>query len=127
MIATGLLRYVQSVTTRNERAGIDDHWHKRVKDADGAMRTLRSAVYGKVSRWRVRWVDATGAERIKNLQRKADAQAYLNGLAADVQRGEYVDPSGVRKRSGRSPSSGSPPSSAASQELLQATARCSTP
>lgn len=56
------------------------------------MRTERSAVYGKVSRWRVRWVDATGAERTKSFQRKPDAQAYLNGLTADVQRGEYVDP-----------------------------------
>jgi hypothetical protein len=46
----------------------------------------------KVSRWRVRWVDATGAERTKSFQRKPDAQAYLNGLTADVQRGEYVDP-----------------------------------
>ena len=78
--------------TRNERAGIDDRWHKRVKDPNGTMRTERSAVYGKVSRWRVRWVDSTGAERTKSFQRKPDAQAYLNGLTADLQRGEYVDP-----------------------------------
>lgn len=56
------------------------------------MRTERSAVYGKVSRWRVRWVDGTGAERTKSFQRKPDAQAYLNGLTADLHRGEYVDP-----------------------------------
>ena len=87
-----MLRYFQRMTTRNERAGIDDRWHKRVKAPDGAMRTERSAVYGKVSRWRVRWVDASGAERTKSFQRKPDAQAYLNGLTADVQRGEYVDP-----------------------------------
>jgi integrase len=80
------------VITRNERAGIDDRWHKRVKEPNGTMRTERSAVYGKVSRWRVRWVDSTGAERTKSFQRKPDAQAYLNGLTADVQRGEYVDP-----------------------------------
>ncbi|TDL06725.1 site-specific integrase [Mycolicibacterium obuense] len=89
---SGALRYFQRMTTRNERAGIDDRWHKRVKAPDGAMRTERSAVYGKVSRWRVRWVDASGAERTKSFQRKPDAQAYLNGLTADVQRGEYVDP-----------------------------------
>lgn len=80
------------MVTRNERAGIDDRWHKRVKDPDGTMRAERSAVYGKVSRWRVRWVDGTGAEHTKSFQRKSDAQAYLNGLTADVQRGEYVDP-----------------------------------
>jgi hypothetical protein len=56
------------------------------------MRTERSAVYGKVSRWRVRRVDATGAERTKSFQRKPDARAYLNGLTADVQRGDDVDP-----------------------------------
>lgn len=83
---------LRGVTTRNERAGIDDRWHKRVKERDGTMRTERSAVYGKVSRWRVRWVDGSGAERTKSFQRKPDAQAYLNGLTADVQRGEYVDP-----------------------------------
>ncbi|WP_395310236.1 hypothetical protein V4U86_05285 [Mycobacterium sp. AMU20-3851] len=35
------------MTTRNERAGIDDRWHKRVKGPDGTMRTERSAVYGE--------------------------------------------------------------------------------
>ncbi len=56
------------------------------------MRTERSAVYGKVSRWRVRWVDTGGGERTKSFQRKPDAQSYLNGLTADLHRGEYVDP-----------------------------------
>ncbi|WP_301150247.1 hypothetical protein [Mycobacterium simiae] len=61
------------------------------------MRTQRSAVYGKVTRWRLRWVDDAGREHTKVFHRKPDAQAYLNGLTADVQRGEYVDP---RKSSG---------------------------
>jgi hypothetical protein len=74
------------VTTRHQRAGIDDRWHKRVKGPDGKMRTERSAVYGKVSRWRVRSVDSTGAERTKTFQRKPDARAYLNGLTADPAR-----------------------------------------
>ncbi len=56
------------------------------------MRTERSALHGRVSRWRVRWVDGGGEERSKSFQRKPDAQTYLNGLTADVQRGEYVDP-----------------------------------
>ncbi|WP_108924582.1 tyrosine-type recombinase/integrase [Mycobacterium montefiorense] len=80
------------MTTRHQRAGIDDRWHKRVKGPDGNMHASRSAVYGKVSRWRVRWVDDRGEERTKSFQRKPDAQAYLNGLTADLQRGEYVDP-----------------------------------
>lgn len=89
---SGSLRYRRSVIIRHQRAGIDDRWHKRVKGSDGKMRTERSAVYGKVSRWRVRWVDGGGEERTKIFQRKPDAQAYLNGLTADLQRGEYVDP-----------------------------------
>ncbi len=56
------------------------------------MRTEKSAVYGKVTRWRVRWVDESGAERTKVFHRKADATGYLNKLAADVQRGDYIDP-----------------------------------
>jgi integrase len=80
------------MTTRNQRAGIDDRWHRRVKGPDGKIHTERSAVYGKVTRWRVRWVDDSGKEHTKVFDRKPDAQAFLNGLTADVQRGEYVDP-----------------------------------
>jgi hypothetical protein len=56
------------------------------------MQTERSAVFGRVSRWRVRWVDRDGEERSKSFKRKPDAQTFLNGLTADVQRGEYADP-----------------------------------
>jgi integrase len=91
-ITADILRYVVSMTTRHQRAGIDDRWHKRVKGPDGKTHTERSAVYGTVTRWRVRWVDESGKERTKVFDRKPDAQAYLDGLTADVQRGEYVDP-----------------------------------
>lgn len=78
-------------------------------------------VYGKVSRWRVRWVDGTGAERTK-LQRKPDAQAYLNGLTADVQRGEYVDPRRVLRPSDQLPNNGSSRNNTASPRLSRAIA-----
>jgi integrase len=80
------------MTIRHPRAGIDDRWHKRVKGLDGKMRTERSAVYGKVTRWRVSSVDESGSTHSKSFPRKPDAQTYLNGLTADVQRGDYVDP-----------------------------------
>jgi len=80
------------MTTRRQRAGIEDRWHKRVKADDGKMHRERSASYGAVTRWRVRWVDDAGTEHTKVFERKPDAQAYLNGLTADFQRGEYVDP-----------------------------------
>ncbi|MCB0055656.1 MAG: site-specific integrase [Anaerolineae bacterium] len=80
------------MTGRNVRAGIDDRWHKRVKGPGGQMHTVKSALYGKVTRWRVRWVDDSGSEKTRVFDRKADAQAYLNKLTADVQRGDYIDP-----------------------------------
>lgn len=40
----------------------------------------------------MRWVDDSGSEHTKVFERRPDAQAYLDGLAADIQRGEYVDP-----------------------------------
>jgi len=78
--------------TRNQRAGIDDRWHKKVKGADGKVRKERSAVYGKVTRWRVRWVDDSGTEHTKVFERRPDAQTHLDGLTADIQQGTYVDP-----------------------------------
>jgi integrase len=78
-------------TKRNERAGLDDRWTKRVKGDDGKMHTVDSALMGKVTRWRVRWV-VDGKECTKSFGRKPDAQAYLNKITADVVRGDYVDP-----------------------------------
>jgi len=78
--------------TRHQRAGIDDRWHKKVKGADGKVRKERSAVYGKVTRWRVRWVDDSGTEHTRVFERRPDAQAHLDGLTADIQQGTYVDP-----------------------------------
>jgi integrase len=78
--------------TRHQRAGIDDRWHKKVKGSDGKVRKERSAVYGKVTRWRVRWVDDSGTEHTRVFERRPDAQAHLDGLTADIQRGAYVDP-----------------------------------
>jgi integrase len=78
--------------TRNPRAGIDDRWHRRVKGPDGVIRKERSAVYGQVARWRVRWVDDTGREHSKVFRLKDAAQSHLDKVTADVVRGEYVSP-----------------------------------
>jgi integrase len=89
----GFLRYASAMTTgRNQRAGIDDRWYKRVKGPDGVVRKEKSAMHGKVARWRVRWVDDSRKEHTKVFDRKPDAQAFLNKLTADVQRGDYIDP-----------------------------------
>jgi len=80
------------MTTRHQRVGIDDRWHKKVKGSDGKTRKERSALYGKVTRWRVRWVDDSGREHTRVFERRPDAQAYMDSLIADIQRGTYVDP-----------------------------------
>ena len=77
---------------RNPRAGIDDRWHKRVKGPDGAIRKERSALYGEVSRWRVRWVDGSGDEHSKVFVLKEAAQSSLDKVTVDVVKGQYVSP-----------------------------------
>lgn len=75
---------------RNQRAGIDDRWTKREKNANGEMVTVDSALKGKVKRWRARWVDDDGNEHNQNFDRKPDAQRFLNTVMADIERGDYV-------------------------------------
>jgi integrase len=63
-----------------------------VKGPDGTIRKERSAVYGKVARWRVRWVDESGQEHTKVFRLKESAQGHLDKVTADVVKGEYVSP-----------------------------------
>jgi len=89
---TDSLRYAFAVVTRNQRAGIDDRWTKRIKDPNGRMITVDSPLRGKVTRWRARWVDGEGREHAKVFKRKPDAQAFLNKVTADIERGDYISP-----------------------------------
>lgn len=50
------------------------------------MKTVPSPLYGKVKRWRVRWV-AGGTERTKVFERKPDAQKHLNRVLLDISSG----------------------------------------
>lgn len=74
------------VTTRHSRAGIDDRWHRKIKTEDG-IKTVQSPLYGKVTRWRVRWV-AGGHERTKSFDRKPDAQKHLTKVTLEIANGE---------------------------------------
>jgi integrase len=53
---------------------------------------VRSSLYGKVTRWRVRWVDDTGSEHTKVFRLKDDTQTHLDAVTADVVKGDYVSP-----------------------------------
>lgn len=47
-------------------------------------------------RWRVRWRDPDGKHRARSFDRKADAQRFLHGLAADLDAGTYTSPQAGR-------------------------------
>jgi integrase len=75
-------------STRKQRAAVEDRWRKR----DGTP----SAVNGKVTRWRARYVDDSGREHTKAFDRKVDAQRWIASVTASLVRGDYVDPKLVR-------------------------------
>jgi integrase len=77
---------------RNRRAGVEDRWHRTIRDEHGNTRTVTSASYGKGSRWRARYVDDQGREHAKGFGRKTDAQQWLNGQAAALVTGTHVAP-----------------------------------
>lgn len=53
------------------------------------MASIQKRSNGK---WRARYRDATGQEHARHFVRKADAQAWLDGITTAVQTGTYVDP-----------------------------------
>jgi integrase len=73
---------------RSGRAGVEDRWRKR----DGSP----SAVSGKVTRWRARYVDNAGIERTRHFDRKVDAQRWLDTVTASLVRGDHVAPRTAR-------------------------------
>ncbi|MCV7287282.1 site-specific integrase [Mycolicibacterium wolinskyi] len=78
--------------TRNRRAGVEDRWTKRIRDAAGNPQTVPSAVYGKGKRWRARYVDDRGAEHAKGFARKVDAQQWLDSQTSSLVTGTHVAP-----------------------------------
>ncbi|HET6877721.1 MAG TPA: tyrosine-type recombinase/integrase [Jatrophihabitans sp.] len=76
------------MTPRTQRAGVEDRWRKR----DGSP----SAMDGKVTRWRARYVDNSGREHTRHFDRKVDAQQWLNTVTASLVRGDHVAPRTAR-------------------------------
>jgi integrase len=69
---------------RSQRAGVEDRWRKR----DGSP----SALDGRVTRWRARYVDDAGNEHARHFDRKVDAQNWIASVTASLVRGDHVDP-----------------------------------
>lgn len=100
-------------TRRNARAGVEDRWHRPVRNREavaypadaghgdavwcidpkhGGVGTLVcTGRHGRGQRWQARWV-GDGAERSKSFARKADAERHLRRVVADQETGTYADP-----------------------------------
>ncbi|GGZ10091.1 tyrosine-type recombinase/integrase [Streptomyces poonensis] len=74
---------------------IQDRWYKTEAGADGKTRRVRTDRYGTGMRYRARYVAPDGTERSKSFpdKQKRLAEAWLTQIAADMTRGQYVDPS----------------------------------
>src|SRR5215216_7204336 len=81
---------------RSQRGSVEDRWRKRAKDEHGNTIEVPSAVAGKVTRWRARYVDNAGKEHTRHFDRKVDAQKWLKDAMASVVRGDHVAPKVAR-------------------------------
>lgn len=73
---------------RNRRAGVEDRWYRRDENGEQSP----SALHGKGSRWRARYVDDNGREHAKGFGRKIDAQRWIDQQVADQVTGAWTDP-----------------------------------
>ncbi|MFD9886925.1 tyrosine-type recombinase/integrase [Streptomyces alboflavus] len=74
---------------------IQDRWYKTETDANGKPHKVKSDRYGSGLRYRARYVAPDGTERSRSFpdKQKRLAEAWLAQIAADMNRGQYVDPS----------------------------------
>ncbi|MBB2941830.1 integrase [Actinoplanes lutulentus] len=74
---------------------MEDRWFKTVEGPDGKTARVKTSLYGKGLRYRVRYTDpATGRERKKSFPDRAKRAAddYLISVESDKLRGTYIDP-----------------------------------
>ncbi|MHC0430673.1 tyrosine-type recombinase/integrase [Streptomyces sp. O3] len=85
-----------------------DRWHlsrpsREVRDAPSCehstkTKTLYAATgHGVGMRWQVRWRDHNGQQHKENYERKSDADKRANSIAADMDRGVYIDPQAAKE------------------------------
>lgn len=73
---------------------IQDRWYKTENDAVGKTSRTKTVRFGTGMRYRARYVAPDGTERSRSFpdKQKRLAEAWLNEIAADMNRGQYVDP-----------------------------------
>jgi hypothetical protein len=77
---------------RNRRAAVKDLWLKTLSDENGNTTTVPSALHGRGSRWRARYVDGDGRERAKQFPLKAQTQRWLDRQTSKVVQGTHAAP-----------------------------------
>lgn len=73
---------------------VEDRWYKTQRHPDGRRERVKTELFGKGLRYRVRYIGPDGKERKKSFpdQAKRDAEAFLVSTETDKLRGSYVDP-----------------------------------
>jgi integrase len=75
-------------------AHIQDRWYKTVKLPDGKTQRVKTALYGKGMRYKLRYDGPDGREVSESFpdKQKRRAEARLIEVESDKQRGTYIDP-----------------------------------
>lgn len=80
-------------------SGVTDRWHKSRPQPDERRcehNKVPTADHGRGKRWLARWRDANGEQRKRGFDKKAEAEAQLATVRADLLRGVYIDPAAGR-------------------------------
>ncbi|MER7660697.1 site-specific integrase [Streptomyces sp. NPDC096193] len=73
---------------------IQDRWYKTEPGPDGKVRRIKSERHGNGMRYRARYIGPDGNEKSRSFpdKQKRLAESWLAQIAADLTRGQYVDP-----------------------------------
>ncbi|MFJ6464352.1 tyrosine-type recombinase/integrase [Streptomyces sp. NPDC091387] len=77
---------------------IQDRWYKTEPGTDGKPRRVKSDRHGSGLRYRARYIGPDGTEKSKSFpdKQKRLAERWLTETAADMSRGQYIDPRAAR-------------------------------
>lgn len=77
---------------------IQDRWYKTTTGDDGKPQRVKTDRHGVGMRYRARYIGPDGSEKSKSFpdKQKRLAEQWLNKTAADMERGQYIDPKNAR-------------------------------
>lgn len=75
-------------------AHVEDRWYRVVKHPDGGTTRVKTELFGKGLRYRVRYIDPNGKERGKSFpdRQKRAAEDFMVDIESAKLRGTYLDP-----------------------------------